>query len=372
MSKTYNKLYSKTSKGKINVWDIKVVSNNNESKICTYTGQQDGKITEYIKKVTKGKNIGKKNETTHFEQACMQAQSMWEKKVKKNGYRESIAELDAAKRLMPMCAQYFRDREKYIDYDNACCQPKLDGLRGVLCLKDSTIYSKNGLIFNNLEHILEQVASLNLPDNIVLDGELYTNKFPFNAINGYVRRKSKKNIEQIQKIEYHIFDCFDLDNPEWTFKNRYKYLKKKIKNCPSLVLVKTIKIKERDDVFRLNSAFLEDGYEGIMIRNNKGLYKNSKTRSNDLQKYKVFVDEEFKIINFEEGKGQDEGTVIFVCQSNNKSFKVRPKGTLEERSKMFQNGQKYIGKSLTVKFQEYSQDGVPRFPVGLYVRDIDW
>ena len=50
---------------------------------------------------------------------------------------------------------------------------------------------------------------------------------------------------------------------------------------------------------------------------------------------------------------------------------VRPTGTLEERGKMFKNGKKYVGKMLTVKYQELSEDGIPRFPVGKSVREID-
>ena len=38
---------------------------------------------------------------------------------------------------------------------------------------------------------------------------------------------------------------------------------------------------------------------------------------------------------------------------------------------MFANGDAYIGKMLTVKFQELSNDKVPRFPVGLHIRE-DW
>jgi len=51
-------------------------------------------------------------------------------------------------------------------------------------------------------------------------------------------------------------------------------------------------------------------------------------------------------------------------------FTVRPKGTKESRMKLFLEGDKYINKLLTVIFQEYSSDGIPRFPVGKGVRDI--
>ena len=36
-----------------------------------------------------------------------------------------------------------------------------------------------------------------------------------------------------------------------------------------------------------------------------------------------------------------------------------------------QSGKKYIGKKLTVRFQELTDDKVPRFPVGITFRDYE-
>lgn len=387
--KSYPTLYSKNSRGKFNVWNISVKTDNVISYIYTLTKQEGGKETEFVKKITKGKNIGKKNETTHIEQACSEALSKWNLKKDKNGYRENKSDLDSAKKLMPMCAQYFDNRSKHIDYNNAYVQPKLDGVRCVLTKNNNDIkmFSKNGLEFFNLDHIKNDVIKLSkyIPNNIVLDGELYTENFPFNKINGYVRRKKdsdnlkEEDIQKILSIQFHIFDCFDLEYNEWTFDERYQYLqqlfkkyRKKIKNNnATLQLVFTQKINNEDDVFSVNGTFISQGFEGIMIRNGNGFYKNSKTRSNDLQKYKLFKDEEFKIVDVSEGMGKDEGTAIFTCEAKGGLFNVRPKGTLEERQEYFENKNYYIGKMLTVRFQEYSEEDIPRFPVGLRVREID-
>ena len=260
------------------------------------------------------------------------------------------------------------------------------------------MYSKNGLEFFNLQHIKRDVLMFfnKVSKDVVLDGELYTDKFPFNKINGYVRRtKGSENLTQedwskIKKIKFHIFDCFSLENKKWIYTDRFNYLDKVFKRYNSfyknnnasglenLLFVHTEKVKSEEDVYKINGKFIEDGYEGIMIRNGKGLYKNSKSRSNDLQKYKLFLDEEFEIVGFEEGDGQDKGTVIWVCvtkdgRSNkvNGEFRVRPKGTIKERKDYFDNSDQYLGKMLTVRFQEYSEVGIPRFPVGLRLREID-
>jgi hypothetical protein len=46
-------------------------------------------------------------------------------------------------------------------------------------------------------------------------------------------------------------------------------------------------------------------------------------------------------------------------------------GTLESRRKMWNNRKNYLGKDLTVKFQGKSKNGIPRFPVGVAVRDYE-
>jgi DNA ligase-1 len=42
---------------------------------------------------------------------------------------------------------------------------------------------------------------------------------------------------------------------------------------------------------------------------------------------------------------------------------------MEKRREWFNAGAKYIGKSLTVVYQELTEEGKPRFPVGKAVRD---
>ena len=81
------------------------------------------------------------------------------------------------------------------------------------------------------------------------------------------------------------------------------------------------------------------------------------------------MDEEFTIIDFTEGEGDEKGLIIFICETpDKKEFSVRPRGTREEREKLFLEGDYLIGQKLTVIFQEYSSDNIPRFPVGKSIR----
>ena len=122
------------------------------------------------------------------------------------------------------------------------------------------------------------------------------------------------------------------------------------------------------DFRRLFAEFVEAGYEGIMLRNAAGVYR-ANYRSNDLQKYKEFMEDEYRIIDFKEGEGRDAGAVIWVCETaDGKEFTVRPRGSFEQRREWFNDGDSYIGKNLTVVYQELTEDGKPRFPVAKAVR----
>ena len=113
-----------------------------------------------------------------------------------------------------------------------------------------------------------------------------------------------------------------------------------------------------------------DKYEGAILRNRDSIYEFR--RSKHLQKFKTFSDDEFEIIDFKEGTGHDLGTVIWKCKTKSgKEFDVRPIGTVQERSELFKNGDILVGKMLTVTYQELSEFGVPRFPVGKTIRDYE-
>jgi ATP-dependent DNA ligase len=140
-----------------------------------------------------------------------------------------------------------------------------------------------------------------------------------------------------------------------------------------------------EDIPALHAKYVEEGYEGLMLRNKAGPYKVG-FRSKDLQKYKEFQDDEFEVIGFSEGDGVEKGCVIWTCETKKgDSFSVRPRGTHEERRDLYKIAKSMVGKKLTVRFQELTEDGrssssssaaggtggVPRFPVGIAFRDYE-
>lgn len=348
-------LYNKDSKNNTRIWSIKVIQVDDKCFIETRFGTQGMKITVNTKEIKSGKNKGKKNETSVLEQAIFDAKSLWKNK-KDKGYSENI---DNEKEISPMLALDYNKRYKDIIFP-CLTQPKLDGCRCIY--KNKQLLSRNNKVFSNPVHILEELKNL----NIVLDGELYSSSKGFQQTVSSI--KNDKKICSLD-LEYWVFDIIN-DKP---FYERYKELQEIIKkgNYKYIKLVDTIVCEEKDNIKYNHSKYIEQGYEGTIIRNSKGKYKTN-NRSKDLQKYKDFLDEEFLITGFSEGIGNDKGCIIFVCETKEgKRFTCRPKGTREKRQEMFIEGEKFLNSSITVRFQEYTNEKIPRFPVGITIRNYE-
>lgn len=78
-------LYMDALNEKMRFWSISVEDQGDKSLMTTEYGIQGVEPTKKVIVITEGKNIGKKNETTHYQQAMKQARSEWKKK-RNQGY----------------------------------------------------------------------------------------------------------------------------------------------------------------------------------------------------------------------------------------------------------------------------------------------
>jgi ATP-dependent DNA ligase len=370
-------LQGATLTGKTKVWSIEVRLENGCGVIVTTHGQKDGKMQVNEKAISEGKNIGKKNETTPFDQAVSEARTAWTKKRESN--YTPIEEEDASddetaggrgKGMdesvpLPMLAHDYNKRGKSIQYP-CFVQKKFDGTRCV-AIPQKGLFSRNRKSYPHLDHIKEEINKL--PPNMILDGELYSDTLTFQEIVGLVKRETLKAGDQEKQlqIQFHVYDLIN-DAP---YVQRYANLQLLFRRYKfkHLVLVKTENCESEEKMKEMHAQYVVEGYEGIMLRNKEGTYSNA--RSIHLQKYKEFFDTEVKITGFKSGEGAEEGSVLWVCLYEGKTFTCRPRGTREERQEQFQHGSSYIGKMLTVRYQEKTDDGLLRFPVGIAIRDYE-
>lgn len=365
-------LYSVSSTGKVKEWTVSVEGNpDGSATIIRNHGYHGEKIQRIEKVISNGKNIGKSNETTPYQQAVSEALSLRQKRIDL-GFTEVIPNLDTyVETELPMLAQPFEKRKHNIKYP-AYVQPKLNGVR---CLakkvsNDKIVYiSRKGKEYTTLEHLTPDLLK-RMSVGQILDGEIYVHGMTFQNIVRLVKKFRPESTE----LEYHIYDIAEAGNVKFT--DRHVELNMILAGTQlnykgRLVNVETISVNDEKSVYDMHNIFVSRGYEGVIIRNRDGYYKFD-NRSSDLQKYKQFEDAEFEIVGGEEGTGLHEGCVIFrVKNKNNQFFNVYPRGSLEMRKEMYKNIKNYVGKMLTVRYQELSEDGIPIFPVGIEVRDYE-
>jgi len=369
-----NTMYQKDTRGSTRIWSIKVEKDGDFAIITKTHGLVDGKQASVQRKITKGKNIGKSNETTPCEQAILEAKSI-SKKKEDEGYSQNIEERGKVPVVLPMLAHDW-NKVKTLPSLPLFVQPKIDGVR-MIALRDSydkiNLTTRRGKPIVSMKHIQDELHRI-IPKNTVLDGELFSNKKTFEEITGIVRRNTPKEKDDPTVIKYHIFDVFEMNKESMPFCERVKILnglQKCLGKDSSIQIVDTRYITTIEEVDKVHERFTREGHEGTMYRTPSGPY-TIRLRSRNLLKRKDFETDEYKIVGAEQADGKDKGTVIWICETNSgERFNVRPKGTLAVRAKLWQTRDSHIGKMLTVRFQNLSEFGVPRFPVGLAFRDYE-
>jgi len=361
------KLYDRDSKGNIKVWQIST----DGADIITTHGKLGCKEITTVKTILTGKNIGRANETTPAEQAEAEARSTYQKKCDK-GY---ITELESAeskpKEILPMLAHKFSERGHNISFP-CYVQPKLNGVRVLArMLEYGEIHyiSRGGKRYTTLGRITEHLQKVMRVGDI-FDGEVYNHDWSLQRIVSAV----KKTNEDTENLEYHLYDMVSEDN----FINRIKHLQSlDIEENSPLKLTPTSVISRIGEVTAAHNVCVQNGYEGLMLRNFLGAY-DLKHRSVNLQKLKEFEDNEYKIVGGKEGTGSDLGCIVFECVTKEGNpFSVRPKGTVAYRQELFRQLPSLIGKELTVRHQGFTDfddeggGGLPVFPVGIVVRDYE-
>ena len=134
-------------------------------------------------------------------------------------------------------------------------------------------------------------------------------------------------------------------------------------------------VNSYQEMFDLGSKFhYDEGYEGGIIRILGVPYKQGAKSKSTMLKFKFFQDEEFEIVGFDDGDTpSSKGLIKFICWSpkGNTTFTVKPNGTDEQRREWYREGEKFIGSDLTVEFEEYSKDGIPKKPTGKSIRTYE-
>jgi len=361
--KTLSKLYSRNSDGSIQTWEIQV----DEGKHRVISGKIDGQKVTSDWTLCEGKNVGRSNETTPEEQSEAEAKAKFDKK-KASGYWENIKDIDKSQYTEPMLAKKYKDVKFLFP---VYTQPKLDGMRCIV--RKDGMWSRGGKkivsalhIYNALKHLFDKDPSL------IFDGELFCNKYKndFNSIISLAKQSKPTKDDLIaseQSLQYWIYD---LASSEQTFGKRFDELKKILPTHKSIVIVTTDLVNNQDQLDAKYAEYLTEGQEGQIIRIDD-IYENK--RSKFLLKRKEFVDEEFKILEITEGKGNRSGMFgrARCITSKGVEFEANARGNEAFYVDLYKNKNKYIGEMATIRYQNMTPDGKPRFGVIVSIRNYE-
>lgn len=356
------KLYKKDSNGRIRSWEISVGMVDGKPYYSVRHGQDGGKLQETNVVVSEGKNIGRSNETSAVEQCLAEAESLWEKQKGRKGYTEDIP---TEVPNLPMLAHKYSEYSHKINWP-AICSVKVDGARAIVSIKDNKVVctSRTGKFYLGLEHITDEL--LTLGKDVVLDGELYSDTLSFEETMSVVR-KSKSTDPRMKEIYFYAFDIINGE----TYHQRVISLDTLVSGLKYTKIVPWFIVKSPEALQKKHEEFVAAGEEGTMVRNIDSLYQPNK-RSYDLLKKKDFLDSEFKIVGWTVGKGKFANIPTFkLVTDDKKTFEAVPKGNEEARNKYLKNADSYVGANATIRFFEYTADGVPRFPVLVGIRDYE-
>lgn len=303
--------------------------------------------------------------------------------------------------------------KKYLFKDNCECdedecycstvfvQRKYDGIRCLATFKDGECYltSNNKKIFPHLSHIKEQLLKIyseksELIGDFSLDGELFSENFEnddgellsnedrFRTIAGCCSLSRKEPHIFENQINYVVFDLADYSS-NMTQKERFDILEKIFEDTinlsfendtPNIMYCGYDIAETHDEILHLHRNYRDEGYEGTMIRSSRLLYSHK--RSNFLRKLKDVYEDEYEVVGAVKDRGVGDENFTWICKSdvldpktgNYKTFKVKPEGHNDDKIDMYFHRDDYVGKLLTVKYQE-ELNGIPRFGIGKYFRE---
>jgi len=406
-------IYMDNIQGKLMVWQVGFAG----QQLTTMHGQVGGSMQYDTREVlinTSGRTLQ--------QQALLEARSRYNDKLHQ-GYTPGGEELPvdlrntspalANKYIPPHTNADNRTFPGNITQFPVAGQAKLDGIRALSkrCGNLSsdnpyvTMRSRQNRAYPHFEHIKSALLKFfdYLPPNSELDGEFYSFDMDFTMLSSVVRTTKVAHV-RIGEVKYFIFDL--IEPRRLPYEDRYDLLSKaylryqedvkatQVGNATEVskatrsheggtgefFLLTYARLHSHADIEACHKYYVEQGFEGLMLRKmgnghsvtelNNSQYKSG--RSSNILKYKHFLDEEATVISVEEGTGREAGLALLkVRDVRGHEFSVRPRGDFTLRRTWFQHPELIVGKAYTIRYQELSVYGIPRFPVGVAVRDYE-
>lgn len=240
-------------------------------------------------------------------------------------------------------------------YFPCLASPKLDGLRAVY--RDGKFYSRQGHIFCGLQVLETEMRDLfsYMPPGTKLDGELMVDGEHFNEISGKIRA-----FTEADHAHYYIFDIPSYEAYQYKRIMALDAISLK-SNYPHITFVQHATILSMDNLMCYHGKCIEDGYEGTMVKQEKGMYQDARTW--DWMKLKNTETADCTVVSVFEGTGKYVGMAGgVVVNYNGRTVRVGSGLSDSQRMYWWNDPDEIIGRTIEVAYQEETPDGSLRHP----------
>lgn len=371
----YLKLEAPTKKS---MYDNKMTTNLQTTQTILYKLDSNNKIREWCAWTENCSliirygllNGAKSFETLTYNSADIAEEHKRRRITKQQNRKGYTTEIPETRILMPMLAHRWQDHFSKMP-DKVIIQPKLNGYR---CLGTKTsMKTRTNFPLPAFPHI--QYCLSFLPDDIILDGEIYNHNSRFQHI---MKSKSLISSQDSLMLEYHVFDCVE-NMPfharktlvsEAIVEMRDQYEKKPFFAFQQPLPFPIVPVKSESitlpNVKKINADYTSQGYEGVMIRNPDSTYEVD-TRSYNLLKYKERDQDYYKIVDVVPGpKRKNEG--VFICAlPNGRTFKCTIKGTQYDKIQYLRKPTIVIGKFALIEYLGFTDDDLPSHAIAIQI-----
>jgi DNA ligase-1 len=380
-------LVSRNARDKVQQVEVQLIQDTKSFIIKRFTGQYLGKQTEQPDLIITSGKVKRSS----IEQAELQFNSIINKYLDK-GYKK-VSDLtktpfneinesemnrlvpsvstDSDGFLKPMLAKDSNKCQTSVLNKRMLCSKKLNGTRAMIQKRGDEIYaiSRGGkdynipttLIRNQLKDFFDKHPT------VILDGELYRHGHHLQELSGIARLKEWD--DRCNLLEYWVYDIAD---SEKTFEERLELLKeyeKELIDADKIKFLEHVETNSFSEIKKLHDQWVKEGFEGLVARKPTSTYQFGK-RGSDMIKVKEYMEQEFEIVDYKDGL-RDEDFCFILQTEDGKLFSAKPIGDRELKKQYLENIDNIIGKKGTVKFFEWSKDGVPLQPIFQVVRDYE-
>ena len=262
--------------------------------------------------------------------------------------------------------------------------PKYDGIR--VLVKDGVVLSRSLKPIRN-KYVQDLFSHLE-----GIDGELIVGSETASDVF-QVTTSGVMSADGCPDVRLFAFDLF---NTSLDYTQRTSMLGNLYGEIEDVVLVDTTPIYNQEQLMELANNYIEKGFEGIMLRDPNTRYKFGRATKNsqELLKWKPFVDNEFEVVGFTERMHNSNDAVrnalgnlerssakdglvgtgmlgALILKYGDSTFDCGTGFNDVQRKEIWDHRDKYLGSLAKVRYQEIGVKDKPRFPSFQGFRDVD-